>query len=263
MILQKIIDEKKKDLVRFKKENNLEELKNIAKNIGNRPSFKDALERKGLSIIGELKKASPSKGIIREEFELEKLMKYYEDSVDACSILTEEKFFLGKGRYLEEASKISSLPLLRKDFIIDEIQIYEAKILGASGILLICAILTVEKLRRFMKIAKSLNLDCLVETHNKEEVLMALEVEAEIIGINNRNLNNFYVTIETTLNLLELIPQGKIVVSESGFNTMDDVEKIRGHRVDAILVGESFMRADNIKKKVKSFKEAFEIINYE
>ncbi len=257
MILEKIVKQKKEDLILFKKDNDLEELKKRSLEVKVRPSFREALLKDGLSIIGELKKASPSKGIIREDFNPQELIKYYENSVDACSILTEEKFFLGKSTYLAEASKNSPLPLLRKDFIIDEIQIYEAKILGASAILLICSILTVEELKKFMAIAKSLGLDCLVETHNKEEVMMALEVEAEIIGINNRNLNNFEVTIDTTINLLELIPEGKIIVSESGFHTFEDIKKISGHRVDAVLVGESFMRVDNIELHAKRFKEAF------
>jgi indole-3-glycerol phosphate synthase len=257
MILDKIVEQKKIDIEEFKKNNNLEEIMEKARNAKDRPSFKEALAKKSLSIIGELKKASPSKGVIIEEFYPEELLPKYETSVDAISILTEEKFFMGKAHYLWCASKTSKLPLLRKDFIIDEIQIYEAKMLGASAILLICAILTKEELKKYIELAKELRLDVLVESHDKKELMMALEAGAEIVGINNRNLNDFTLDINTTLNLLELIPEGKIVVSESGFNTVEDIAKIKGHRVDAILVGESFMRAEDIKKHAEKFRAAF------
>lgn len=257
LILDKIVEQKKIDLEIFKKNNDLEKIKQEAKNIGKRASFKDALAKKGLSIIGELKKASPSKGVIIEDFKPLEILKDYEKVVDAVSVLTEEKFFLGKPEYLLEASNNSNLPLLRKDFIIDEIQIYEAKILGASAILLICAILSLEELKNLLKIAKSLDLDVLVESHDKEEVLMALEAGAEIIGINNRNLKDFTLDINTSIDLLEFIPANKIVVSESGFNTVDDIKKISGYRINAILVGESFMRSDNIKEHARKFRENF------
>lgn len=257
MILDKIVKQKKIDLEEFKKVYTVGELKVEAEKAPARPSFKDALQKEGLSIIGELKKASPSKGVIREVFEPQTLIKYYENSVDAVSILTEEKFFLGKPEYLKEASKTSPLPLLRKDFIIDEIQVYEAKVLGASAILLICAILSLEELRKFMALAKSLGLDVLVETHNQEELDMALAADADIIGINNRNLNTFDVSLDTTLELLKGIPQGKVIVSESGFHTIEDIKKISGSRVDAVLVGESFMRADDIEEHARRFKASF------
>ena len=227
MILDKIVAQKKIDLVEFKKNNSLEELKAKAKLMPKRASFKEALEKEGLSIIGELKKASPSKGVIVNDFKPMELLKEYEKIVNAVSVLTEEKFFLGSPEYLKEASQNSDLPLLRKDFIIDEIQIYEAKILGASAILLICAILTLDEIKYFMKIAKELELDVLLETHDEKEVQMALLSGADIIGINNRNLNTFEVSIDTTIKLLELIPKDKIVVSESGFDNENDIKKIK------------------------------------
>lgn len=257
MILDKIVEQKKINLEIFKQNNDLKKIKQEAKSMGKRPSFKDALGKKGLSIIGELKKASPSKGVIIEDFKPLEILKEYEKVVDAVSVLTEEKFFLGKPEYLLEASNNSNLPLLRKDFIIDEIQIYEAKILGASAILLICAILSLEELKNFLEIAKSLDLDVLVESHNKEEVLMSLEAGAEIIGINNRNLKEFSLDINTSIELLEFIPDNKIVVSESGFNTIDDIKKISGHPINAILVGESFMRTANIQEQARKFRENF------
>lgn len=257
MILDKIVAQKKIDLVEFKKNNSLEELKAKAKIMPKRASFKEALQKDGLSIIGELKKASPSKGVIVRDFKPMELLKEYEKIVNAVSVLTEEKFFLGSPEYLEEASKNSELPLLRKDFIIDEIQIYEAKILGASAILLICAILTIDEIKNFSAIAKSLDLDVLLETHDEKEMKMAIESDADIIGINNRNLSTFELTINTTLNLLPMIPEGKVIVSESGFHTAEDIAKLKGTRVNAILVGESFMRTDNIEKKAQEFRNNF------
>lgn len=257
MILDKIVAQKKIDLVEFKKNNNLDELKAKAKLMPKRASFKEALQKEGLSIIGELKKASPSKGIIVNDFKPIELLKEYEKIVNAVSVLTEEKFFLGSPEYLKEASQNSELPLLRKDFIIDEIQIYEAKILGASAILLICAILTIDEIKNFSAIAKSLDLDVLLETHDEKEMKMAIECDADIIGINNRNLSTFELTIDTTLNLLPMIPEGKVVVSESGFHTAEDIVKLKGTRVNAILVGESFMRTDNIEKKAQEFRNNF------
>lgn len=257
MILDKIVAQKKIDLEEFKKNNDLEKLKELAFECPKKPSFKEALKKEGLSIIGELKKASPSKGIIVKDFRPMELLKEYEKIADCVSVLTEEKFFLGSPEYLKEASAKTNLPLLRKDFIIDEIQIYEAKILGASAILLICAILSVEEMKNFLDIAKTLNLDVLVESHNEEELQKALEAGAEIVGINNRNLSTFELTIDTTLNLLPLIPEGKIIVSESGFHTAEDINKIKGTRVDAILVGESFMRTENIVEKAREFRENF------
>lgn len=257
MILDKIVSQKKIDLEIFKKNNDIQSLVKKAKEMPKRPSFKEVLAKKGLSIIGELKKASPSKGVIVENFNPSELLKKYENVVDAVSVLTEEKFFLGKPEYLLESSKNSNLPLLRKDFIIDEIQIYEAKILGASAILLICAILTLDEIKYFLKIAKELELDVLLETHDEKEVQMALLSGAEIIGINNRNLNTFEVSIDTTIKLLELIPKDKIVVSESGFDNENDIKKIKNTRVNAILVGESFMRTDDILGKAELFRKSF------
>ena len=257
MILDKIVAQKKNDLVEFKKNNSLEELKAKAKLMPKRASFKEALQKEGLSIIGELKKASPSKGVIVSDFKPMELLKEYEKIVNAVSVLTEEKFFLGSPEYLKKASKNSELPLLRKDFIIDEIQIYEAKILGASAILLICAILTIDEIKNFSAIAKSLDLDVLLETHDEKEMKMAIESDADIIGINNRNLSTFELTIDTTLNLLPMIPEGKVIVSESGFHTAEDIVKLKGTRVNAILVGESFMRTDNIEKKAQEFRNNF------
>lgn len=256
-ILNKIVLQKRIDLEELKKNIDYEKLKREAYLSPLKSSFKDALKKNGLSIIGEIKKASPSKGVIKEIFNPIELLQNYNNCVDAVSILTEEKFFLGNPLYLLEASKNTDLPLLRKDFIIDEFQIYEAKTLGASAILLICSILTLEEIKIFIKLAKELKLDVLVEVHNEKEVRMALEANAEIIGINNRNLDTFEVCIDTTIKLLDIIPKNKIIISESGFHTIEDIEIIRGSRVNAILVGESFMRSKNTKQHSQNFKNAF------
>lgn len=257
MILHKIVRQKKMDLIVEKAKVDFSELKSLALSSSKKASFKDALLKNGLSIIGEIKKASPSKGVIKDIFNPMEILAQYNESVDAVSVLTEEKFFLGSPKYLKEASHNSVLPLLRKDFIIDEFQIYEAKLLGASAILLICAILTIDELKEFLALSKKLELDALVEVHNKEELQMALDANAEIIGINNRNLNTFEVSVNTTLELLKDIPENKVIVSESGFHSIDDINLIKGSRVNAILVGESFMRTGDIKSHATFFKENF------
>lgn len=257
MILEKIVDQKKIDLEIRKKELNIEDIKKAIAGANETPSFYEALKKEGLSIIGEVKKASPSKGIIKADFHPLELGKKYESCVDAVSVLTEEKFFLGSPEYLKEVSGNISLPTLRKDFIIDDYQIYEAKYLGASAILLICAILDVDTLKKFRELGESLGLDSLVECHTEEEVEMALESGAKIIGINNRNLKTFKIELETTVRLAKLVSEDKVLVSESGIHTGADIEKIKGCGVDAVLVGESFMVSEDMAGKAKELKEAF------
>jgi len=257
VILDKIVDQKRADLEVRKKELSIDEIKNGIAGMKNQASFYDALKKDGLSIIGEVKKASPSKGIIRADFHPLELGKKYELCVDAVSVLTEEKFFLGSPEYLKEVSENISLPTIRKDFIIDEYQIYEAKYLGAAAILLICAVLDVETLRSFRELGESLGLDSLVECHTEEEVKMALESGAKIIGINNRNLKTFEIELETTIKLAKLVPEDKVLVSESGIHTGEDIKKIKGCGVDAVLVGESFMVSEDMLGKAKELKDAF------
>ena len=212
--------------------------------------FKEALSKPGLSIIGEFKKASPSKGIIVENFDIKEILHYYNSlKIDAFSILTEEDFFLGKSNYVKEISKISQTPILRKDFVIDFYQIYEAKVLGASGILLIAAVL-----------GKKLDLQPLVETHNEKELELALKYDCEIIGINNRDLRNFNVSLDTTKSLIDSIPKDKIVVAESGIMCIDDLKNMKEAGADAVLIGEMFMRNMNNKEFKNEFK-AFKSLN--
>ena len=267
MILDKIVDRKK---IRLKELNqNLEEIKKIAIELAKKDSFSiedkenrefkffKNLKKDGLSIIGEIKKASPSKGLIKENFNPLELGKEYEKCVDAVSILTEEEFFLGSPNYLEAVSKTINLPILRKDFIINEIQIYEAKLLGASAILLIMSILDNATLKKFHNIANSLNLDVLVESHTEEEVERAKKIGVKIFGINNRNLKTFDVDLNTTIKLSKLIPSDCVLVSESGIVDKDDIKKLKPANIDAILVGETFMKSKDMENLAKELKGAY------
>ena len=208
-----------------------------------------------LSIIGEIKKASPSRGIIKEEFDPAAIARDYANSdVQAVSVLTEKNFFLGSDDYLVKARQILPIPILRKDFIIDLWQIYQARYLGADAILLIAAILTKEELKKFQITAQILGMQCLVEVHNRDELDMALETGSKIIGINNRNLKTFEVDIRTTEYLINYIPQDKVVVSESGIKTRDDFAYLSNLGVDAVLIGESLMKSGSVKGKIDELR---------
>lgn len=217
--------------------------------------FYKSLAHPGLSFIAEVKKASPSKGLIVKEFNPIEIAKEYEKiKIDAISVLTEPTFFRGSIKYLEEIKLHVNTPLLRKDFIIDPIQIYEAKINGASAILLICALLKQKDLENYYNLAKSLGLDALVEVHNKKEVDKALSINANIIGINNRDLNTFKVDLSTTEILREYIPNNSLVVSESGYFNRKDIIRAESAKVDAVLIGESFMRSLDKRKHLEELK---------
>lgn len=259
MILDKIVDAKKLRLEKDKLNLSLYKIiKSLEDKFPNSPSFYDAIKKEGLSIIGEIKKASPSKGIIKEDFNPIEIAREYEGAVDCLSILTEQDFFLGDPKYIPQVSSTVSLPILRKDFIIDEYQIYEAKFLGASAVLLICAILTVDELKKYIHLAKSLKLTPLVEVHDEKELNMALQCEAPIIGVNNRNLKDFSVDLNTTIKLSEKIPKDILLVSESGISETSDITALKQANINGILVGESFMRCNDIKLKSKEFKKAYE-----
>lgn len=255
MILDRIVLSVRKKLEKEKSIIFVDDLKKQIKNVDTR-NFKLAIKRKKeLSIIGEVKKASPSKGIIREDFDPVNIGKIYdENKVDAISILTEEKFFLGKKEYLSLIKRQTKIPILRKDFIIDEYQIYQSKALGADAILLIAAILTKNQIIEFQKIAKDINLQCLVEVHNLKELEKVLETEADIIGINNRNLETFEVKIETTEKLINYIPKSKVIVSESGISYREDMKFLESIGIDAVLIGESFMKAKSLEYKINELR---------
>jgi len=217
--------------------------------------FERALAAPGLSFICEVKKASPSKGIIAENFPYMQIAREYEEAgAAAISVLTEPDYFLGSGQYLREISAAAAIPTLRKDFVIDPYQIYEAKILGAKAVLLICALLDTETLAGYIKTAGELGLSSLVEIHNETEAEQAVKAGARIIGINNRDLKTFKVDLAVTARLRSLIPAGVLVVAESGISSSEDVRAIKSVGVDAALVGESLMRAKNKRMFLAALK---------
>jgi len=206
-------------------------------------SIRAKIAKNQAAVIAEIKKASPSKGIIREDFRPADIAKSYEQGGAAClSVLTDVEYFQGSPEYLKQARAACTLPVLRKDFMIDAYQVYEARAMGADCILLIAAALDLATMRELEQIAHRLGMAVLVEVHNGEELDLALQLETPLLGINNRNLRTFEVTLDTTLGLLSRIPQGKIVVTESGIFTADDVALMRKNNVHTFLVGEAFMR---------------------
>ena len=196
----------------------------------------------------------PSKGIIRENFNYIEIAKEYEKAVDTISVLTEEDFFKGSPLYLNEISKEVKIPLLRKDFIVDDIQIYEARALGASTVLLIAGILDEETLKSYINISRKLGMEPLVEIHDEEEGEKALAAGSRIIGVNNRDLKTFHIDLRTTLRLGKMIPNDRLLISESGIDTIDDIKLLKEAEIDGILVGESFMKTGDIVAKAKEFK---------
>ena len=208
--------------------------------------FEEALSKKGLSVISEVKKASPSKGVIAEDFPyLDIALEYERSGADAISCLTEPDRFRGSDEYLKGIVKEVSIPVLRKDFTIDPYMIYQAKLMGASAVLLIAAILTDEQLRNFYKIADTLGLSCLFEAHDADEVKRCLEAGARILGVNNRNLKNFKVDINNSIRLRSLVPKDIIFVSESGIEKPEDVKALKENGTDAVLIGEMLMRSND------------------
>jgi indole-3-glycerol phosphate synthase len=253
MILDDIVAYKKEELAATKLKTTLSEIKQRAADEGPTRGFARVLSQgRDILLIAEVKKASPSKGVIRTDFDPVKIADIYQESGAAClSVLTEKRFVQGDLAYLGQIRKQVNLPLLRKDFIIDEYQIHEARAFGADAILLIAACLERGQMQEYLGIAAGLGLDVLVESHTYKELDKSLLVGAMLVGINNRDLLTFEVTLQTTLDLLKDIPDDRVVVSESGIKTRDDVVILQKAGVDAILVGESLMREQNIGKKVK------------
>jgi len=253
-VLSLIIEAKKKKVAVLKKSQ--KEIISLASQASKPLSLCKALtQTEGISIIAEIKQASPSSGILRRDFNhLQILQEYKRCGASAISVVTEEEFFLGKLKYLKEVKENCSLPVLRKDFIIDDIQVYQSRALGADAILLIAKILKPEQLKRLYDRAKELGMDVIVEVHNLKELRAVLKMSPKIIGINNRNLDTFKVDLNVTRQLTPLIPEDSIVISESGIDSFKSVLLLKGTGVDAILVGQALMQAPDIKKKLEEFK---------
>ena len=253
MILDTIIAHKQKELQIEEEQVPFTRLKSKLANLPPTKDFRAAIAQSGnINLIAEVKKKSPSKGIIREDFDPIQIAETYaKNGAAAISVLTDVRFFDGHLDYLSSIRQVVDVPLLRKDFTIDPYHIYQARVAGADAILLIVAALTKDQLREFMDIAESLSLASLVEVHTDTELEIALDVGAEIVGINNRDLRTFHTDLATTFSLQEFLPTGKVVVSESGIYTRADVESLREAGVDAILVGESLMRSPDIGEQVR------------
>ena len=246
-VLKKILARKKEEIAERSAKVSVQQLLDSAKDQSPVRGFVAAIERKLVqqqaAVIAEVKKASPSKGVIREHFEPAEIAKSYEKGGAAClSVLTDADFFQGHETFLKQARAGTSLPVIRKDFIIDDYQIVEARAIGADCILLIVSALSRSQLHDLNQTALELGMDVLVEVHDRAELDLALELPNKLIGINNRNLHTFETSLDTTFNLLPHIDSNRIVVSESGIHNIDDVKIMRGHDVNTFLVGEAFMR---------------------
>lgn len=215
-------------------------------------SFEKALKKNGLSFICEVKKASPSKGLIAPDFPYLEIAKSYEDAgAAAISCLTEPKWFLGSDEYLKEIVQNVKIPVLRKDFTVCDYQLYESKLLGASAVLLICALLDSKTISEYIKICDCLGLSALVEAHDEREIESALSAGARVIGVNNRNLKDFSVDVNNSTRYRKMIPQNVLFISESGIKTHEDIEVLLNNKTDAVLIGETFMKAKNKKQMLR------------
>lgn len=256
-ILDQLADHARERVTLAKEKVSFDEVKARALEIADQSfSFEKALAANpDIAFICECKKASPSKGLIAPDFPYLQIAKDYESAgADCISVLTEPKWFLGSDQYLKEITSEVKIPCIRKDFTVDPYMIYEAKLLGASAVLLIMSILDEKTAGEYLKVADSLGLSALVETHNEEEVKKALNIGARIIGVNNRNLKDFTVDTENSRKLRELIPGDVLFVSESGVSSPEDVKKLRKIGADAVLVGETLMRAEDKKKRLAELK---------
>lgn len=218
-------------------------------------AFEKSLKKEGISFICEVKKASPSKGIIAPVFPYAEIAADYEKAgADAISVLTEPEYFKGSNDYLEEIGKMVGIPVLRKDFIIDEYQIYESKLIGADAVLLICTLLDGGTLKKYIEICDSLGLSALVEAHTEDEIKSAVNAGARVIGVNNRDLRSFHVDISNCINLRKFVPANVLYVAESGIQTRMDVEMLENAGVDAVLIGEALMKSSDRKAMLACLK---------
>ena len=258
MILDKIVKNKIQEVKRRKVEEPVVGLKGRIDNSDKPRDFVSGISKHGkeiisqMNLIAEIKKASPSAGVIREDFSVEKIAEAYKIAkVDAVSVLTDKKFFQGDIKYLNIVKNIVSVPILRKDFIVDEYQIYESRAYGADAILLIVRLLDRSQLADYLAMTKELGMAALVEIHSEKELEQALYCNAEIIGINNRDLDTLETNIETSFRIMKESPEDKIIVSESGIKTKNDVKKLYKYGIRVILVGETLMRKNNIGSEIQ------------
>jgi indole-3-glycerol phosphate synthase len=262
MFLDRIVATKRKEVERLKETFSLSAAE---KRIAEMPAclgFERAISsgrKRGMGLIAEVKKASPSKGLIRENFDPVAIARDYEAAdADCISVLTDTDFFQGANAYLSAVREAVRVPILRKDFTIDARQIYEARMIGADAILLIAAILSKEEMRSFLETAKEIGLDALVEVHDREELERVLELDATLVGINNRNLKTFVTDLKTTEELISHIPEDRTVVSESGISSPDEIGYLQKLGAHAVLVGETFMRKPDIREAVHALMGAAE-----
>jgi len=253
-VLERIINNKRREVEERKKKLPLEILRRRISDLSSR-NFKKAISSiEKINIIAEIKRSSPSAGIILRDLDPSGVAKtYQENGASAISVLIDEKFFGGSLLDLAKVRKATSLPVLAKEFILDEYQIYEAKLLGADAILLIACILDKRRLSEFLNLTLRLNLDCVVEIHKEEEIDKIRDLPFDIVGINNRDLKTFKVDLRTTFNLVEKIPPGKLVVSESGIKKREDIRRLREKGVGGFLIGESLLKSKDIGKKLREF----------
>lgn len=259
-ILDTIAEYSKVRVEEKKKQVSLEEIKEMAVSCKGKRidfAFEQALKGQELSFICEVKKASPSKGVIDEVFDYINIAKDYENAnADCISCLTEPKWFLGSDEIFSNIRNTVNTPMIRKDFTVDEYQIYEAKAMGADAVLLICSLMDEKRLASYLEIARNLGMSALVETHDDKEIKMAASVGAKLIGVNNRNLKDFSVDFENAKKLRDLIPASALYVAESGVSSSKDVADLRAIGADAVLMGEVLMRAADKKKLLNEFRDA-------
>ena len=249
-ILKKIVENTRENLKVKKAKLSLEDVKSSLKELDlPKSNFKSSISNKDEAIIAEIKKASPSAGVISKNFNpVEKAKEYEFFGAAALSILTEEDFFLGSNDYLKAVKRITSLPILRKDFIIDEYQIYESKLIGADCILLIASILSDQQIEEFVKITKKLELDYLIEIHDEKELKRVELYKDALIGVNNRDLNTFEVDLDNSIRMKNLFKEKNIFIAESGIKSIDDINYLKLHNINVFLIGESLMRGNFFKK---------------
>ncbi len=254
-ILEKIVETKKEEVASLKKYS--KDFEHKADDTPDALDFKEVLDNKYLSVIAEIKKASPSAGIIANDFNHKIIAKAYADEADAVSILTDVQYFQGKSEYISDVRNIlRNTPILRKDFIIRPVQIYETRALGADSFLLISSILTLSEMKEFIDIGRSLGMEPLVESHSREELEKTIDSSAQIMGINNRNLKTFKVDLVCSEDLIRYIPNNVIAISESGIKTKEDAMRLKSAEFAGILVGETLMRSgvNHCKEYIKAFK---------